>query len=175
MMRMLTAAAAVIALAGCGGADDGNGTAAAAGGGSDTILEHGEWEMKTEVVDVKAEGMPPGLADAMKAQAASTTRTCMTPEEAKGPKGDIFAGMGSNCKSENFRWSGGTIKGKTVCTGEGGVGKSETEIDGTYSARSIDMTMKSQTAVEGSSMTMEMRLSGQRVGECPAGAEEKAE
>ena len=183
MMRMLTAAAALLALAGCGGADDGNNAAAAAGGekagaaasgGAGVQLEPGEWEMKTEVVEVSAEGMPAGLAEGMKAQGSSTTRTCMTPEEAKGPKGDIFAGQNAECKSEGFSWSGGTIKGKTVCPGQGGLGATEMEMEGTYSARSIDMSMKSKTDMAGTPMTMEMRVTGRRVGDCPAGAE-KAE
>ncbi len=110
------------------------GDSAAGGGGSASAsgvsLQPGEWEMKTEVVNVSAEGLPAGIADGMKAQASSTTKTCMTAEEAKGPKGDIFAGKGSNCKSEGFSWSGGRIKGKTTCTGQGGAGKTVMEMDG---------------------------------------------
>lgn len=176
MKTHLILSAAVLVLAACGKSGGGNETSPAAGGGSAAAsgvnLQPGEWEMKTEVVNVSAEGLPAGIADGMKAQASSTTKTCMTPEEAKGPKGDIFAGKDSNCKSEGFSWSGGTIKGKTVCTGTGGAGKTEMEMDGKYSAQSIDMTMKSKTDLGGKAMTMEMRVQGKRIGECTAATKE---
>ena len=105
--------------------------------------------------------------------ASATTKTCMTAEEAKGPKGDLFAGDKSgNCKSEGFSWSGGRIKGKTTCTGQGGPGKTVMTMDGTYSAQKIDMTMKSETDLAGNAMTMEMRVSGRRLGECTAATKE---
>ena len=40
--------------------------------------------------------------------------------------------------------------------------------DGRYTPQSIDMTMKSDTEMMGKAMTMEMRVSGKRVGECTA-------
>jgi hypothetical protein len=179
MKTQLILGAAALALAACGssGKNGGNGSSAVAGGSgsggvSGVSLEPGEWEMKTEVVNVSAEGLPAGIAEGMKAQAASTTRTCMTPEEAKGPKGDMFSGNQSNCKSEGFSWSGGRISGKTVCTGTGGAGRTEMAMDGHYSAQNIDMTMKSKTDLAGKAMTMEMRVSGRRVGECTAGTKE---
>jgi hypothetical protein len=177
MKTHLILGATVLLLAACGKSGDGNESSKAAGGAgsasaSGVNLQPGEWEMKTEVVNVSAEGLPAGIADGMKAQASSTTKTCMTPEEAKGPKGDIFAGKDNNCKSEGFSWSGGTIKGKTVCTGQGGAGKTEMEMDGKYSAQSIDMTMKSKTDLGGKAMTMEMRVQGRRIGECTAATKE---
>ena len=41
-------------------------------------------------------------------------------------------------------------------------------MDGRYGAQSMDITMKSQTDLMGKPMTMEMRVSGRRVGECTA-------
>ena len=179
MKTCLILGVAALALAACGQSGGGNESSPAGGGSasgsasaSGVNLQPGEWEMKTEVVNVSAEGLPAGIAEGMKAQASSTTKTCMTPEEAKGPKGDIFAGKDSNCKSEGFSWSGGKIKGKTVCTAGGGSGKTEMEMEGTYSAQNIDMTMKSKTDLAGKAMTMEMRVQGRRVGECPAGGKE---
>jgi hypothetical protein len=179
MKTHLILSAAVLALAACGSSDKsgGNGSAAAPGGGgsaSGISLQPGEWEMKTEVVKVEVEGLPPGVAEGMKAQAGGTSRTCMTPEEAKGPKGDMFAGTKANCKSEGFSWSGGRIQGKTTCTGAGGAGKTVMEMDGRYSPQSIDMTMKSETdlGAAGKPMKMEMHVSGRRVGECSAATKE---
>lgn len=163
MKTHLILSAAVLVLAGCGKSGE-------SGGG--VSLQPGEWEMKMEVVSVAAEGLPAGMADSMKKSAGSTTRTCMTPEEAKAPKGDIFAGNQSNCKSEGFSWANGKIAGKTTCAGQGGVGQTVMTMDGSYGAQNIDMTMKSQTDLAGKPMTMEMRVSGRRVGECSAGTKE---
>jgi hypothetical protein len=181
MKTQLILGAAALALAACGSSGGGkageNGSAAATGSGggsaSGVSLQPGEWEMKMEVVDMKVEGMPPGLAESMKSRAGGTNRTCMTAEEAKGPKGDIFAGDKSgNCKSEGFKWSGGRIQGKTTCPGQGGTGQTVMTMEGSYSPQSIDMTMKSQTDMAGKPMTMEMRVSGRRVGECTAATKE---
>lgn len=175
MKTQLIIGAAVLALAACGNPGSGNeSSAGGVGSASGVSLQPGEWEMKTEVVNVSAEGLPAGIADGMKAQASSTTKTCMTPEEAKGPKGDIFAGNQANCKSEGFSWSGGRIKGKTTCTGQGGAGKTVMEMDGQYSPQSIDMTMKSETdlGIQGKAMKMEMHVTGRRVGECSAATKE---
>jgi hypothetical protein len=183
MKTRLILSAALLTLAACGRSGDGAGGNAATGatgstGGSASAagisLQPGEWEMKTEVVNVTAEGLPPGIADSMKQQAGGTTRSCMTAEDAKGPKGDMFTrGQGANCKSEGFSWSGGSIKGKTTCTGSGGAtGKVEMTMDGRYDAQSIDMTLKSKTDVAGHAMSTEMRISGKRVGECSAATKE---
>lgn len=159
MKTQLILSAAVLTLVACGGSGD--------------SLQPGEWEMKTEIVSVKVEGLPPGVADSMKAQAGGTSRTCMTPEEAKGPSADIFAKNNpANCKSEGFSWAGGRIKGKTTCTGAGGQGKTVMIMDGRYGAQTIDMTMKSDTEMMGKAMAMEMRVTGRRVGECTAATKE---
>ena len=194
-------AAAALALAACGssggekGESGGNGSAAvaapesggsgsasASGGGSapgsgsgaaPVNLQPGEWEMKMEVVNVKVEGLPEGVAEAMKKETGKATRTCMTPEEAKGPKADLFTKDNpGNCKSEGFAWVNGRIQGKTVCEGEGGAGKTQMTMDGRYTPQSMDMTMKSDTDMMGKKMTMEMRMTGRRLGECTAATKE---
>jgi hypothetical protein len=180
MKTRLILGAAALALAACGSSGDkagegGNGSAAAtASGGSGSSasgvsLQPGEWEMKMEVVNVKIEGLPEGAAEGMKSQAGGINRTCMTPEDAKAPKGDIFAGdKTGGCKSEGFKWEGGKIEGRTVCPGQSGTGQTVMTMNGSYSAQNIDMTMKSETDMMGKPMTMEMRVSGKRVGECTA-------
>ena len=169
-MRTLSCITAVslLALAACGSSDKGDGSGSAAGGGG-VKLQPGEWEMKMETVSVDAPGLPPSVAAAMK-QPAATSRTCMTPQEAEGPKADMFAGSaGANCKQEGFTWSGGKIKGTTTCEPTGGAGKTRMEMDGTYSAQSMDMNMKMTTEAAGTPMTVETRMTGRRIGDCPAG------
>ena len=168
MKTQLILGAAALALAACGSSDKSGNASAGGGGGAGVTLQPGEWEMKTEVVNVSAEGLPPGMADSMKQSASSTTRTCMTEEDAKGPKGDLFTGDKSgNCRSEGFSWSGGKISGKTTC-GTDASGKTTMTMDGQYSAQSMDMTIKSDTNVAGRGVSMEMRMTGRRVGECTA-------
>lgn len=177
MKTHLILGAAALALTACSGGekagDAGNGSAAATGGGGSgspvagMSLQPGEWEMKMEVLSVKAEGLPAGVADGMKNQTGKVNRTCITPEEAKGPKGDIFAGdQSGGCKSESFKWADGRIAGKTTCPGQGGTGETVIEMNGTYSPQNIDMTTKTRTDMMGKPMEMEMRVSGRRVGEC---------
>ncbi|HEX9965626.1 MAG TPA: DUF3617 domain-containing protein [Allosphingosinicella sp.] len=187
MKTRLVLGAAALALAACGssggdkGGSGGNGSTAAAAGsggsgsesGSGVNLQPGEWEMKMDVVNVKVDGLPEGVADAMKKEGGKATRDCMTEEEAKGPKPDMFTKDNpANCKTEGFSWSGGRIQGKTTCTGQNGAGKTQMTMDGRYTAQSIDMTMKSETDMMGKAMTMEMRLTGRRVGECTAATKE---
>jgi hypothetical protein len=168
-------AAGLLALAACGGPDkaDGNGSASkqgsAASAGGDVKLEPGEWEMAIETVNVSAPGLPPTVVASMK-QPRVTDRTCMTQEEANRPKADMFAGSaGSNCKQEGFTWAGGRMKGTTTCTAAGGKGKVTMAMDGQYSAQSMDINMKMTTEAAGTPMTVESRMTGRRVGDCPAG------
>src|SRR5215210_3933205 len=95
-------AASLLALAACGSKGDGNSTKAGGGGlfgGGAVSLQPGEWEMKMELLDIKGPGIPPNAVAQMKQQSARTTRDCMTPEEAKGPKADMFTkGQAGNCK-----------------------------------------------------------------------------
>lgn len=166
-------AAGLLALAACGGSDkaDGNGSAAKSGAaaGGDVKLQPGEWEMAMETISVTAPGLPPAVAASMK-QPRVTNRTCMTQEEAEGPKADMFAGSsGANCKQEGFVWAGGRMKGTTTCSGTGGTGKVSMMMDGQYSAQSMDVNMKMTTEAAGTPMTVETRMTGKRLGDCPAG------
>ena len=176
IVRTCIAAAGLIALAACGSSgskSDGNGAAAKAGGGSaggPVALQPGEWEMTMEMLKFSAPGMPPAAAAQMK-RPPMTTRDCMTPEEAKGPKADTFVPQqnGMNCKQEDFAWDAGRIHGKTTCTGADGAAKIVSTMDGQYTPQSMDMTIKTDTQTRGVSVAAEMRISGHRIGECPAG------
>ena len=166
------ASAMLLGLAACGsGGSDANGSASASSGGA-TELKPGLWEMKMELVDVRGPGIPAGAAAQMKQQAARVTTDCMTPEEAKGPRSDMFTkGQAANCKQDDFSWSGGKIHGVMTCggAGPGGAGKVTMTMDGQYGGESIEMTMNTKTEAQGASMDMDMKITGRRVGECPAG------
>ena len=166
-------AASLLALAACGSKDDGNSTKTGGGGlfGGSVQLQPGEWEMTMQVVDYKAPGMPASVAQQMKAQPPTTTRDCMTEEEAKGPKPDAFTPgqNGLNCKQENFSWANGKISGKTSCEGANGAGKMAMTMDGSYTPTSMDINIKNETTANNVAASVEMRVSGRRIGECPAG------
>ena len=62
--------------------------------------------------------MPPQVAEAMK-KAVGTSQvheTCLTEEQAKRPKEDFFTGAEKNCRYEHFKWGGGKVDMKLVCT-----------------------------------------------------------
>ena len=164
------ASALVLALAACGSGEKG-GESSAVGGGSGGSMQPGEWEMTMETVNVSAPNMPPEAMAQLK-QAPVTTRTCMSEEEARGPKPETFAANagGANCKAEGFSWAGGKIKGKTTCSPPG-AGKMTMEMDGEYGPTSMTMNMKTQTEAQGMTMAMDVRMTGKRIGDCPAGKE----
>jgi hypothetical protein len=170
-------AASLLALAACGSKSDGNSTKASGGGlfgGGPVTLQAGEWEMSREVVSVNAPNMPPEMLARMK-QPKATSRSCMTEEEAKGPKAESFGALtNSGCKTDGFVWSGGRIHSKVTCEGVKGAGKLAMEMDGSYTPVSIDITAKTATEAGGVQMNQEMRITGRRIGECPAGQAGKA-
>ena len=49
-------------------------------------------------------------------QRAEAHRSCLTPEEAKRPKEDFFAGAAKNCRYERFDMGSGKIDAVMKCT-----------------------------------------------------------
>ncbi|MGE4429834.1 MAG: DUF3617 domain-containing protein [Sphingobium sp.] len=148
-------------------------------------IRPGEWETTQEVVDVKIqgapEGMPGGMMDAMKGR-KTTTKTCITPEQAANPSADFLtAQKDSKCTYSGFEMAGGTVKGAISCPAPDGKGKADITIDGSYSADSYQMAMEMQTAGmgggqgEGMIMHMKMKTTGKRTsGECSAETDDTA-
>ena len=164
------ASAMALALAACGSGDKGGGGSSILGGSA--TMQPGEWEMTIETLNVSAPNLPPAAAAQLK-RPAVTTRTCMSEQEAKGPKPETFTGNagGANCKTEGFSWAGGKIKGRTVCSGPGGTGNMTMDMDGEYAGTSMTVNMKMKTEQQGMAMTMDTRMTGKRIGDCPAGKE----
>jgi hypothetical protein len=160
----------LLVLAACGSGEKGSESSGILGGGGGA-MEPGEWEMTMETVNVSAPNLPPEALAQMK-RPPVTSRTCMSAEEAKGPKPDTFTGNagGANCKTEGFSWAGGKIKGTTTCSPPGG-GKMTMAMDGDYGPNSMTMNMKTSTEAQGMTMNMDARITGKRIGDCPAGKE----
>jgi hypothetical protein len=173
-IRTFIVAASLLALGACGSSDDkaGGNSAGRASGEAEVNLEPGEWEMTMEVLDVSAPNLPPAVAASMK-RAHNPNRSCMTAEKARRPKPETFlVGANANCKQEGFVWSGGQIRGKTTCKSPDGQGIVVLVMDGTYSARAMNMSMKADTERQGVKLTTEMRLTGRRIGACPEGEQD---
>ena len=177
-IRIAMAAASLIALAACGG--DGDDNKASAGDGDvqgqgrildddDVKLRAGQWEMKTEV---NAPGMPAEVAAMMKSQAATATTMCITEEEANRSDANLFTGKkDENCTTEGFEAKGGRVKGTITCNAATGEGKMTMEVDGAFQRESYEVTTRMDMQGMGSeAMKMETKVTGRRLGDCPAGA-----
>lgn len=140
-------------------------------------IRPGAWETEQEVVDVAfdnaPEGMPKGMAEAMKGH-RTTGRSCITPEQAKKPSAEFLAAKkDSQCRYSGFEMSGGAIRGTVTCPGERG-GTMRATLSGRYGPESYTMTAQLRSEgmggpqAPGLAMRMTMRTSGKRVGACPS-------
>lgn len=139
-----------------------------AAGGGDTIVRPGKWQSTVTIQNLSVPGMPPEFTARMKQQMAQarTFESCLTPEQAKKPKEDFFAGVDKSCRYDHFEMSGGKIDAALHCNREG-VNQTMT-MAGTYSDDHYDMRMSSTMAGTGprGGMSMTMRVDSKRIGEC---------
>jgi hypothetical protein len=177
------AAALALSLAACGKGGTGSGQAAANGSapaagnasasastpvtapaGEGLKLRPGRYETAMEM---KVSGLPPEVAKAMTGT-KMTSKSCITPEEANRPSGQMFGGdKAQGCKSQNMAYAGGRIHGSMTCPARNGGGASEFSMDGTYSAEAFDIRTRIVAHGAGSqAMTMEGHTVGRRIGEC---------
>ena len=143
-------------------------------------LNPGEWANVTEVVTVDMPGLGVGekemMADMTKAMIGQKTETknCVTPEQAKAPTADMFAGGSSQgCRFESFSMNGGTMNAVMKCDGPGAKGAMTMTLVGQYGGDQYTMTseinMAGNTGLPGhASMTIKSKNSGKRIGACPA-------
>ena len=143
----------------------------------------GQWNASVEIVDVRLEGLPPKdaematvMAKAMKGK-KQVSATCLTPEQAKKPVTDMFAGKDKGvCTYQKFSMVGGKMDAVMVCTPPGGgTGKMTLTLDGVYKADSyaVNVQMKGTDmpgSPLGASMTMFGKNNGTRTGDCKPGA-----
>lgn len=172
MLYRSICAAGLLALAGCGGGEeraDGNAAAdeteTAARSEGTAEIRPGQWEM---TVEMPTAGIPKEMLAQM-GGGKITTQQCITPEEAKASSGELFdTGQAGDCKASNVSVGGGKMRGTMTCSGEGG-GPTSVEMEGSYGPERYEMTQKMTLA--GGEET-EMKISGRRIGECPAGEAE---
>jgi hypothetical protein len=142
-------------------------------GGDQSFVHPGLWQSKVTIDQFDVPGMPPEMAQRMKAMMAEKQEhgfeTCLTPEDVKKPKEDFFAGKDNECRYEHFTMGGGKIDAAMHCGGKGG--GSDMQMAGSYSPDSYHMQtamkIQSDSGDEGG-MSMKMHIDSQRVGECSA-------
>jgi hypothetical protein len=141
--------------------------------GSDSFVRPGKWQSKVQIEEFELPGAPPEAKTAMRSMnnRAQVYESCLTPEEAKRPKEDFFAGSNKNCRYDHFTMGDGKIDAVMKCTG--GEMAQTMAMQGTYSpdAYQMLMSMKAQAGSQAvGGMTMTMRVDAKRIGECDAKA-----
>lgn len=136
----------------------------------------GAWQTQVKALDISVPGMPPEMAERMKAGMgeAHQQRSCLTRDKAARPDGDFFGQADKSCKYKTFTMAGGKIDGTLVCTH--GSSTQTIKLDGTYSADSFVMDMDMQGAGPGGkAMRIRVKTEAKRVGECTAQEKAQAE
>ena len=141
------------------------------GGEGDFQVRPGKWESKVAIEEIDIPGMPPGMQESMKKTFAErqpgSFTSCLTPEEARKPKEDFFAGKDNKCRYDHFKMGDGKIDAKMRC--DAGQGAQVMEMAGTYSPDSYTMTMttvREGGGGAGGEARMKMRMDAKRIGEC---------
>ena len=113
--------------------------------GEQGFVRPGKWVSEVTVEEISAPGMPAQVREQMKGMMAkrNSYESCLTPEEAKRPKEDFFAGKDNQCRYEHFTMGDGKIDARMQCSHEG---MTQTmEMAGTYSPDSYKMVMSSKS------------------------------
>ena len=136
---------------------------------SDTMMQPGEWESKTSVLEMNMPGIPAQYAARMKQSIAEhrneASRHCIKPEDVKKPKEDFF-GADKSCRYDHFTMGGGKIDIQMVCKEENLT--QTTNMSGSYTPTTYSLDMASNGTGPQQGMTMKMHVDAQRVGECTA-------
>ena len=184
MRRILLAATASLVLAACGdnsGADaDGDGTISMEEARdelerADVVKpEPGKYRATVEFVDVSIPDAPQQVQDMMRGmfdRGPQTHEYCLTEEDAeKGFEEMAKRGQedSDSCSFEKFDASGGKIDAVMNCSAEG-EGTARMTLNGTGGPTSSEMTMTMNAkAPDGKTMTMTMKSSQERIGDCDA-------
>ena len=138
--------------------------------GDGDFVRPGKWVTSITIDEINIPGMPPEFAAKMKQQkvAARDVESCLTPEQAKQPKGGMFAGIDKSCRYERFEMKGGKIEAAMRCTQNQTV--QTMTMTGTYTPERYDMNLSSDVGGTGpqAGTTMKMKVAARRVGECDA-------
>lgn len=145
-----------------------------AGVASDRFLHAGQWRVTGTMDEMNIPGMPASAQAEMKKMMGSrqnfSSEYCLSPEEARRPRGKFFTGKDSNhCTYDHFDMAGGKIDAVMRCQGQPS-GTMTMTMNGTYAPDSYSshMTMQVAGGREGG-MSMKMHSEAHRIGECTGG------
>ncbi|MBO9499931.1 MAG: DUF3617 domain-containing protein [Novosphingobium sp.] len=138
-----------------------------------TVLSPGQWETKTEIVDMQIPGqkeMPKQYLDQMKSRMATRSKlSCLTKEQVESRDGKIFTGdHEGNCRFAKYEMGNGKIDATMVCAGDRGEMRLHTA--GTFSAEAFEVNSEMTGAGAMGGLRTNVKLTGRRVGECPVGS-----
>jgi hypothetical protein len=140
----------------------------AAAAGNESFVRPGRWESKVTVEEMAIPGMSGNMASQMNSSIGQvqTQASCLTPEEAKRPKEDFFAGDDKNCRYDRFNMADGKIDAVMKCSA-GGTSHTMT-LNGAYTPETYNMRMAMEAGGgdAAAGMRMKMRVDAKRVGEC---------
>ncbi len=135
--------------------------------GDKGFIAPGKWVSTVTVEQMTMPGLPPEAARQMQKMVAQThsSESCLTPEEARQPRGKFFGGNDS-CRYDRFTMGRGRIDAEMRCSAGGST--QVMKMAGTYSPDRYEMRMKSLTegTGAGAGVSMQMKVEAKRVGEC---------
>ena len=134
---------------------------------SGQFVSPGRWEATMKISDITMPGAPAGMAEKMKERMPTKAMvSCLTPEEAKAPKGNFFGGQ-RDCTYDHFTMANGQLDAKMVCKAGG---QDRTMVmKGSYSPDTYQMTVESTGSGQKgpmAGMSIKMTMDAKRTGEC---------
>lgn len=118
----------------------------------------GQWEATMTVIDASMPGMPPDAMAMLKGR-PTTTRYCLTPQEAEA-RPEKLLNADKSCQIKRFNLAAGSIDAEMTCKGE--MGPTTIRMQGRYTATSYEMTSNMSSGP----MTMKSRMVARRLGPC---------
>ncbi|HEV2865396.1 MAG TPA: DUF3617 domain-containing protein [Allosphingosinicella sp.] len=124
-------------------------------------IEPGQWEISSDVLDVRAPNLPLQVRSRMVGP-RSRMRHCITAEQAERPSANFLAMRSdSACAYRDFVFEGGRLHGTMACPGV------TARMNGNYGPRGYETRMEMQSPLpDGATMTLQIRTRGRRVGPC---------
>lgn len=147
------------------GIDPGAASGQPDGGGAPAAMavQPGEWEMTTAIVRMQFPDRRAG--ETIPVPPPSTTRSCITPEQAASPTLDLAQhSQNADCTLVDNSSGGGRLRISLLCRLPPGAMR--VTIDGRYTATTLELDQR--MTIDGASGPMEMdaRIAGRRIGEC---------
>ena len=133
-------------------------------------LTPGQWETSVEVTKVTAQDKAAKPAIDTPAGTKSTASACVTPADVKNPPATLLAGSDAyQCTSSDMYMSGGTLSAALACTRKGLRGDVRMNLDGSYTADTIQANQALSTFLPGEGdVSITSNLTARRTGECSA-------